>query len=56
MLFVEIMEAILLLIHKHAVPTYSLDRYLNHLREIHAKRVSTGRTSSSKLTFDQSGR
>ena len=55
MLLVEIMKAILLLIHRRAVPTFSLDRYLNHPREIHSKRVPAGKTSGSSLTFDQSG-
>ena len=56
MLFVEIMEAILLLIHKCAVPIYSLDRYLNHPREIYSKSVPASRTSSYiSLTFDQFG-
>ena len=55
MLFVEIMEANPLLIHRRAVPIFSLDRYLNHSREIHSKRVPAGKTSGSSLTFDQSG-
>ena len=56
MLFVEIMKAILLLIHKRAVPIFSLNHYLNHPREIHAKRVFAGRTSGyMSLTFDQFG-
>ena len=55
MLLVEIIEAVLLLIHRRAVPTFSLDRYLNHPREIHSKRVPAGKTSGLGLTFDQSG-
>ena len=33
MLLVEIIKAVLLLIHQRAVPIYSLDRYLNHLED-----------------------
>ena len=40
MLLVEIIKAVLLLIHQRAVPLYSLDRYLNHLEETRMALVS----------------